>query len=137
MDNATMSREFKSLYIVRFSLELAGILLVIFALFSSVIAHALYKGVRGGYDLGNAIALSGFLLATGIGLLLPLMWTKLLASFLLAVAGVWIFLHDAYRWSNLEIYFLLLLPLLLTLWLRAGYSKFKSERLPSANQIRR
>lgn len=133
MNNAMRSLEFKSLYIVRFSLELAGVLLVIFALFSSVIAHALYKGVRDGHGLENSIALSCFLLATGIGILLPLMWTKLLSSFLLAVVGVWIFLHDAYRWSNLEIYFLLLLPLLLTLWLHAGYSKFKIERLPSAN----
>jgi hypothetical protein len=135
MESSTRSLEFKSLYIARFSLELGGVLLVIFALFSSVIVHALHKGMRGGDGLGNAIVLSAFSLATGIGLLLRLMWTKLLASFLLAMAAVWIFLHDAYRWSNLEVYFLLLLPLLLTLWLRAGYSKFKIERLPSANKV--
>jgi len=135
MESPSRSLEFKGLYIARFSLELAGVLLVIFALFGSVIVHALHKGMRGGDGLGNTIVLSAFSLATGIGLLLPLMWTKLLASFVLVMAGVWIFLHDAYRWSNLEIYFLLLLPLLLTLWLRAGYSKFKIERLPSVNKV--
>ena len=133
MESPSRSLGFKGLYIARFSLELTGVLLVIFELFSPVIVHALHKGMRGGDGLGNAIALSAFSLATGIGLLLPLMWTKLLASFLLAMAGVW--LHDAYRWSNLEVYFLLLLPLLLTLWLRAGYSKFKIERLPSVNKV--
>jgi len=62
-------------------------------------------------------------------------WAKLCSSLLLIAYAVWIFFIDAYRWSNLRIYAMFLVPLLLTFWLQHGYGSVHIRRLPSANQI--
>jgi len=73
------------------------------------------------------------MLVGGIGFLLPQLWAKFFSSFLLAGAGVWLFFVDAFRWSNLKLYCLFFVPLLLMLWLRTRYSDLPLRRLPNAN----
>jgi hypothetical protein len=134
MTGTPRSIEFKLLYVARFLIEIAGIFMLISSVGFSLVAYSLRNGARGGHP-GEAIADAVLSLVTGIGLLLPLLWAKLLASFLLVGEGAWVFFHDSYRWSNSKIFLLLLMPLLLTSWLRAGYRKFNIERLPNANQV--
>ena len=132
MTNRPPSMKLKSLYVTKFLLEATGVLLVVCAIFSGVLAYALFKG-RNGHGLGNMILGGTLMLVGGVGFILPQLWAKLSSSFLLAGAGVWLFFVDAFRWSNLKLDCLLFIPLVLTLWLRSGYNDLQLRRLPNAN----
>jgi hypothetical protein len=127
------SAKLKSLYIVRFLLEMAGILLVIFAVFGTILECITPRGFHGDQSIARPIFTVAMMYLCGIGLLLPQMLAKLVSSLLLVGAGVWIFCIDAYRSANLMIYSLFLVPILLTLWLRKGLGDLALRRLPNAN----
>ena len=133
MTKAPPSIKLKSLYVARFLLEAAGILLVIFAIFCTVLASAEPKSFHGENGFARTILSVTLLWLVGIGLLLPQQLAKLLSSLLLVGAGAWTFCIDAFRWDNLEIYCLFPIPLLAALWLRKGLSDLQLRRLPSAN----
>ena len=120
---------FKSLYIARFLLEMTGVLLAVFGIFSLFLIRA----PREPGDQGRMILTTSLMLVCSVGFLTPTLWAKFSSAVLLAGAGVWTFYTDAYRWRNLAIYCLLFTPLVLTFWLRAGYNKFNIQRLPNAN----
>jgi hypothetical protein len=133
MTDTAHSMKLKSLYIARFLLEASGVLLIIWAAFSTVVSWITPRGFHGEYNVVRAILADTVPWVCGIGLLLPQQWAKLLASLVLAVAGALLFRIDDYRWNNLTIYCLFITPLLLTLWLRKGLSDFALRRLPNAN----
>lgn len=122
----TSTLKLKSLYITRFLLDIAGILLILFGLFVLLLIP---KGFHGEHPHMGLSCL--FILLAGIGLLVPQLWAKLSSSLFLVGTGAWLFHIDAYRWSNLAIYCLFLAPLVLTLWLRAGYNDLNIQRLPN------
>ena len=132
MTSAEASPKLKSLYIARFILEGAGILLLVFALFATILFGGTPKGFHGGGVVSPIVSVALTYLC-GIGLLLPQIVAKLVSSLLLIGAGVWMFCTDAYRSSNLKIYCLFFVPLMLTLWVRKGYSDLQLRRLPNAD----
>jgi hypothetical protein len=139
MTKAAVSIKLKSLYVTRFLLEMFGILLLAWAIFCCVLFYGSPRGGNGGHGDGHVL-LRGMLLVSlslicGIGLLLPRVWAKLCSSLLLLAYAIWTFFIDAYRWSNLRIYAMFLVPLLLTFGLKYGYTSLHIRRLPSANQL--
>jgi hypothetical protein len=132
MTDAAPSMRLRSLYITRFLLEATGALLVVCAIFTTFLAYE-FKGRNGGHVLSSMILEATLMLVDGIGFLVPQLWTKFLSSFLLVGAAVWLFIVDAYRWSNWKFDCLLFVPLLLTLWLSAGYRNPHLQRIPNAN----
>jgi hypothetical protein len=133
MTSVASSMKLKSLYVSRSLLTGIGILLVIYAVFSTILLCITPRGFHGGHGFVRPILSITLPWLCGIGLLLPQQMAKLISSLLLVGAGVLIFWIDAYRWKNLKIYCLFIAPLLLALWLRKGLSDFALRRLPSAH----